>query len=153
MTRTTFDAALAAALARAANVRELVDDLARVSEDRLFGYRVGVEAAIHPLIELMRQGHSIDVEQTIDNLERDEKQVIRQLEDFKKQVSSAIREQSRVNREALPVLNDLLALATKTFTSEAVMFRDVRWKLMAAEARYQPSDGVGPVHGSNQTAA
>lgn len=89
----------------------------------------------------------VDVDQLVESLQRDERGSLEIFGAITKSAEKALRLAAKKHPAMIPGLNRLLTQAREVSHREAAMYRDARWRLMEARARYQPGVPAGPIKG------
>jgi hypothetical protein len=88
-----------------------------------------------------------DVDDIVDKFEEFETEHRQLRAEFEQRGHNDLRWLVRVRPEATKLMNDAFAGFLARFDRLGEIYRDLRWKLMAAQATLSPSDGVGKIHG------
>lgn len=142
----SIDELMAAATQAGVNVI-IVESSARI-EANFIKLSELVNHVVTSLITTMEvHPNSVDVDETVETLLRQEREAIDGLGGVTKAAEKAMRTAAKTAPAVLPGLNRLLAEAKANAHREATLYRDARWRLMQARALDQPGQPAGPIKG------
>ena len=105
---------------------------------------------LHTIDDMLARQPDLDIDQWIDVAEEAEDRFLEDKNSLSREIATLIKNIANTHPEAIAVLNDFKAEAVRAHNQMAALFRDTRWKLMAARAAVQTGPGIGAIHGSGE---
>lgn len=122
----------------------------RAARAHLDAGRADVEKIVSGMEDILRAGHAVNVDGLIGDLLRLEyKTIPKETRSVEQSAHESIKLAGKKAPHLLRVLNDHLNSFQTLQHGWAAMFRDMRWRLMEARARYQPGKPAGPIVGED----
>ena len=128
-------------------IRTKVKEAQRLTAENYQQYAAIVAKINEDAIGLLRAGAKIDVQTLIDSALGVERDAARQLEISEKNLNEVLRRVAKKRPDLLASLNEAMSAELSDIERMATLSRDMRWRLMEARAKYQPSEGIGPITG------